>query len=319
MCFFSFKIKLLLRYSLFFSGIVTCIVSNIPHFTYGQDYRVQLTLAVTPPYTSKIDDYISQPNKIMATFMNSSFQPVEVYIQGSIQSEGGINVYTDPDFRMSPPLTLLPGLPYNLNRFNLEQVFDASHLVCQGITLNEVIYGNGLPEDYYTICMQAFDYETGEPLSAESPQGCSNSFLVLDLEPPIILSPADGTVFEPVTPQNFIFVWTRPPAAPDNTQFNLKIIEVLPSDRNINDAMRSASHPVFFETTVSVTSCLLGPANPILTEGKSYAWIVTAYDPSGKVVFRNNGMSEVSGFSYMAIDTIPAFRNDSITVGGKDK
>jgi hypothetical protein len=135
------------------------------------------------------------------------------------------------------PITLLPGVPYTLNRFNLEQVFDEDHLQCQGITLQEVLYRNGLPEDYYTICLQAFDNENGEPLSAESPLGCSNTFLVLDLEAPVLLSPADGTEFEPATPQNITFVWTSPPGAPENTMFNFKIVEVMPYERNINDAV----------------------------------------------------------------------------------
>jgi len=267
--------------------------------SYGvNSYIVLLNLQVSPPYTSKIDVYISQPNKIIATFANTSMEPVEVYVLGSIQSEGGINVFTDPDHRMDPPLTLLPGVPYTLNRFNLEQVFDEDHLQCQGITINEVLYGNGLPEDYYTICMQAFDYATGEPLSAESPQGCSNTFFVTDLEAPVFLSPADGTEFEPSTPQNIIFSWTRPPGSPANTMFNFKIVEVLPSDRNINDAMKTATHPVFLEATVSITSYLLGPAEPMLTEGKTYACMVTAYDPSGQAVFRNQGESGVISFSY---------------------
>jgi TANFOR domain-containing protein len=286
---------------------------------FGQANPVIVTLAVTPPYTSKIDVYISQPNKIMATFLNTSMEPVDVYILGSIRSEGGINVYTDPDFRMSPPLTLFPQVPYLLNRFNLEQVFDENHLQFQGISKEEVIYGNGLPEDYYTICLQAFDYSTGEPLSAESPQGCSNTFLVLDLEPPVLLSPVDGTGFEAVTPQNLIFAWTRPPGSPENTQFNFKIIEVMPYDRNINDAIKSASHPVFFETAVSITSYLLGPADPALTGGKTYACMVTAYDPSGQAVFRNNGMSEVVSFNYMVQDTVPMLTPDSMNVSTEQK
>jgi len=296
---------------------ICCILLSI--YIQGQPFPVIITIAVSPPFSSKIDYYISQPNKIMATFLNTSMEPVDVYVKGSIQSEGGINVYTDPDFRMTPQLTLLPGLPYNLNRFNLEQVFDADHLNCQGITFNELVYRNGLPEDYYTICLQAFDYETREPLSAENPQGCSNSFLVLDLEPPIVLSPLNGTVFEPVIPQNFIFMWTRPPGSPDNTQFSVKMVEVLPYDRDMNDAMKSASHPVFFETTVNVTSCLLGPDNPTLTEGKTYAWMVIAIDPSGQAVFRNNGESEVNSFIYEAPDTIPAFLPDSTNVSTEQK
>jgi TANFOR domain-containing protein len=262
----------------------------------AQPYPVMVTVAVTPPYPSKIDTYISQPNKIIATFLNISPEPADIYVLGSIQSESGINVYTDPGFRMSPPLTLLPGVPYTLNRFNLEEVFDEDHLECQGITLQEVINGNGLPEDDYTICLRAYNYQNGEPVSEESPLGCSNRFTVLDLEVPVLLTPPDGSEIEPVSPQNIIFSWTWPPGAPANTTFDLKIIEVLPADRNINDAFQSAAHPVFFETTVSVSSYLFGPSDPLLVEEKTYAWIVTAYDPSGQAVFRNDGESEVMWF-----------------------
>jgi hypothetical protein len=41
--------------------------------------------------------------------------------------------------------------------------------------------------------------------------------------------------------------------------------------------------------------------------------MVTAIDPSGQAVFRNNGESEVISFSYIETDTIPAVRQDSVT------
>lgn len=284
------------RFAFLLTGILIVLLTK------GQVNNVIITLAVTPPYSSKIDTYISQPNKIMAMLQNTGNRPVDIHLLGSVTSEGDISVYTDPGYRMDPPITLLPGVPYFLNRFNLEQVFDEEHLEAQGINLREVIYGNGLPEDTYTICLQAFDYTTGEPVSEESPQGCSNAFLVLDLEPPVILYPTDGTVIEPSLPQNLNVSWTRPPGSPDNTLFDFRLVEVLPSDRNINDAFQSATHPVFYETTTSVNSALLGPAEPALTEGKTYALQVIAFDPSGQAVFRNNGESEVVSFVYMKIE-----------------
>ena len=36
----------------------------------AQPMPVTITIAVAPPYSNKIDDYISQPNKIMATIIN---------------------------------------------------------------------------------------------------------------------------------------------------------------------------------------------------------------------------------------------------------
>jgi TANFOR domain-containing protein len=234
----------------------------------------------------------------MATLVNTSTESLDVYIGGLIQSEGGISVFTDPDHKMYPPVTLYPGVPYLLNRFNLEQVFNADHLVVQGITKNEVIYGNGLPEDDYTICLQAFNYDTGEPVSAESPQGCSNMFSVMDLEAPVILQPFTGDTIPPATPQNITFVWTYPPGAPSGIRFNLQLFEVLPGTRDINDAVKTASYPVFFEATVSFASYVLGPADPALVEGKTYAVMVTAFDPKGELAFRNYGNSEVIGFTY---------------------
>jgi len=55
---------------------------------------------------------------------------------------------------------------------------------------------------------------------------------------------------------------------------------------------------VFFETTVTVTSYLLGPSDPALVVGKKYAFAFTAIDPQNQVSFRNHGMSEICSFTY---------------------
>lgn len=282
--------------------IIILLYISMSFICTAQPNPVNITVAVAPPYSKNIDTYISQPNKIMATFLSSAQAPLDVYILGIFEGENGIRVYTDPGYKMYPPVTLLPGIPFTLTRFNLEQVFDEKHLISQGITLNELLHANGLPEDTYTICLQAFNYDTGEPVSEESPLGCSNPFLVLDLEPPVILFPADGAVIEPSLPQQLTFSWTRPPGAPDNTLFDFRLVEVLPSDRNINDAFQSAVHPVFYETTTSITSVLFGVTEPALIEGKTYACRVTAYDPARQAVFRNDGMSEVVSFIYMKVE-----------------
>jgi TANFOR domain-containing protein len=264
----------------------------------AQPYPVTVTIAVAPPYTSKIDDYISQPNKVMATFINTSSMARQVYVRGVITGEGGIRVMTDPAWKPSQPLTLQPGIPFRMNRYNIEQVFNADHLLYQGISKNEILYGNGLPEGDYTICMQAFDFGTNQSLSAEEPLGCSAIFKVSDLEPPVVIRPDCGDTIFVSTPQNLLINWTRPPNCPINTQFNIKVIEVLPGDRNINDAMRSAIHPVFFEKTINVSSYVYSAADPALVPGKKYAFAITAIDPAGKANFRNKGMSEVCWFVY---------------------
>jgi TANFOR domain-containing protein len=282
-----------------FKVIVILIVAVLFRTTLvAQPYPVTITIAVTPPYSPHISDYIGQPRKIMATLVNTVNEPVSVYLQGSVTGENGIRVYTDPAYKMPAPVYLSPMGTYFISQSNLEQVFNADHLKYEGISKNEIVNGNGLPEGDYVICLRAYNYTTGVPVSAEEPGGCSAPFSVTSVEPPVILQPVCGTEINPTTPQQVMFSWTRPPNAPVNTQYQLKIIEVLPGDRNINDAMQSATHPVFFEKVVPVTNYLLGPADPALVKWKKYAFMVTALDPSKKTVFRNNGMSEVCSFDY---------------------
>lgn len=299
---FRKRIRWLFR-SLFLTGPLSLIwlIYSVPVFSQAlkQEFPVHISVVVSPPYSKNIDAYISQPDKVMATFLSNAPAPVDVYILGVFEGENGIRVYTDPGYKMYPPVTLLPGVPYYLNRFNLEQVFDSENLVCQGITLSELIHGQGLPEDNYTICLQAFDYLTGETVSSESPLGCSNPFTVSDLEPPVILFPVSGQDIFAGDFQNINFVWTWPPGAPNSTRFALKIIEVLPADRNINDAFRSATQPVFFEKIIVSTNYLYGPSDPRLVPGKTYAFSITASDPLQKSFFRNNGESEIASFNFL--------------------
>ncbi|HAP00704.1 MAG TPA: hypothetical protein DCQ93_02155, partial [Bacteroidetes bacterium] len=73
--------------------------------------------------------------------------------------------------------------------------------------------------------------------------------------------------------------------------------EVIPQDRNINDAMNSATTPPFFETTTSIPLFVYTGANPTLEEGKKYAWQVTVSDANGKAYFLRDGKSEVCSFT----------------------
>jgi hypothetical protein len=190
-------------------------------------------------------------------------------------------------------------MPYSMTRSNVEDVFDANHLLFEGITKNHLLYGPGLPEGEYTLCLRAYDYNTNQPLSAEDPQGCSNSFTVTNVEPPEILQPVCGEEVMSTTPQAIIFSWTRPPGIPLNAQYNLKIIEVLPGTRNQDNAIQTANNPVFFSKDFLINTYLLGPLDQQLVPGNKYVVVVTVFDPAHNVNFRNNGMSPSCSFNYV--------------------
>ena len=286
----------------------------------GQSYPVRITIAVTPPYSTRISEYTSQPNKIMATVQSlAAGRPLSIYLSGSISSDGGVSISTRPGYKPAQPIILNPGTPMLLNMNNIGDIFNENNLVYAGITQEEIIYGNGLPEDSYVICLQAFDYATNQPLSEEEPMGCSAPFNITSLEPPVILQPLCQDTLRAIKPQNVLISWTRPVGAPFNTHYRLLMIEVLPSDRDINAAMNSASHPVFFETNVTANAFVYGPAQPTLVEGKTYAFQVTAIDPSGKASFRNGGTSEVCSFTWkkqLNVTINPQWNIDPQLIGG---
>lgn len=266
---------------------------------FGQTYSVSIFVTVTPPYTSRINDYVSQPNKIIVTVTS----PIDqlVYFAGKIteiengeEVPGGIMVSTNPLNKV------LVSLRKGTFRIKIDDIpiFDANNLVYQGISKNDLLYRGGLPEGDYRICLQAFDInDPTKPISEDSPQGCSNIFSVRNLEPPVILQPACGSELRAAIPQFINFIWTRPPGAPFTTKYNLKIIEILPNSRNVNDAIQSAGYPVFFEKTVDFNFYQYSPADPTMVAGKRYAYIVTAIDPVTQTRFRNYGMSEACSFT----------------------
>lgn len=291
----QYKRAMMLSYlivMIFFSSIVTKAQNN----------PILITVAVTPPYSTKISDYTSNPGKILVNVRNISPTggTASIYLTGAITSESGISVSTEEGYKPMQPLVIPPGGSVMLNVDNIGDVFDENHLNYTGITESEILYGNGLPEDYYTICLRAWNYLTDEPLSAEDPSGCCPPFHVADIEPPVITQPICGEDVNALTPQNLIISWTHPAGAPITSKYSLTVVEVQPSDHSPEDAMNTARRPAFFQTPdiITGTSFIYGPGQPALVEGKTYAFRITAKDPSGATRFRNNGQSEVCSFTW---------------------
>jgi TANFOR domain-containing protein len=274
---------------------ITMLLLCLLQTTMGQ---VDIKVSILPPYPSKVTDYASRPQQVVIIIRSMNNLAQDIQLRGSITGDNGVVLSVDPRYRSPAPIHLNGGQSLNLNASDISQLFDYNTLIYSGISKQTVILGNGLPEGNYQVCVQAYNYVNGQPLSSGQPLGCSNSFPVTSVEPPVIITPFDDQPVSALTTQNFPISWTTPAGAPPSTQYTVSMVEML-DNRNPNDAILSSTTPMFFQQTVTGSNLLLyGPAMPALTPGRRYALMVGAKDPFNSVTFRNNGRSAVTSFIY---------------------
>ncbi len=277
--------------------LMLLVLIGLPLFSLAQYYPVSVTSVVYPPFSPKLSYYLDHADKVNVTLINTSARPVDVYIQGHFTGDNGIDVSTEEGYKPELPITLVPNIPFQLSPSNIEKVFSLDHLVFSGITKDEAVRNQGFPEGTYQMCFRVFSYETNQPLSSEN-TGCSNPIFIQYVDPPVILYPTCGDTIDATPVQNLIFSWTTPPTAGIVYSYHFIMVEVQPGDRSPYDAIVSAGQPYFFETEVNSNQLIMGPAEPQLTEGRTYAFAVQAVDVSGEIQFKNYGTSEVCWFTY---------------------
>jgi TANFOR domain-containing protein len=267
-----------------------------------QSQNVTTTVSVIPPYSTKLTDYLDNPHRVTITFLYYtpiSVTTVNVKLVASIKGDNGVEISTGDDPIVLTPITLTSGVPKTLTVADLKTHFNPNNLIYTGTTKNEILNLQGLPEGTYQMCAKVVLFDPGGDIPVNSVEACSNSFSVADVEAPTIITPTEGQEFSLTTPQNIVFSWTVPAGAPVLTKYKLRIVDVIPSTRNVNDAMNTAVYPYFFEQTTSSNAFVYGPAQPLLKEGHTYAFTVTAYDLLNKTNFKNNGVSEVGSFEIL--------------------
>ena len=258
---------------------------------------LRINVQLLKPYPNKISDFQSNPNGVLITITNMSQSPYEVQLLGAITGDNNVRVYTPMNYRSKRAITVAPLAITTLSAADIADLFNVNSLVFAGTTREEALRMNGLPEGYYQVCLKAVDFVQRSPLSEDEPFGCSNVFLVSNLEPPVIIKPFSEEELTVQTPQNIIFNWSLPPGAPPSLQYEVRLVEV-PEGRNAFDVMRSSRQSFYERTVTGAPTMLYGPADPPLVPGRRYAMMVTAIDPFNSLVFRNGGRSEVIAFTY---------------------
>lgn len=276
---------------------------------------IVINLNILPPFSTKFSDYQNNPQTVILTVSNIGTTSRDVQLKGAIFSDNGISVSVKPHYKSSSPLTVQAGATITLNGTALSDIFDYHKLTYSGITAQEAIRRNGLPEGMYTICVDAYDYHN---LSVKLNSGGGTSCAMMNIsnvEPPTIISPFNAQVLVNTGLQAFPITWSTPPGSPPTIMYTVKIVEIL-GNKNPNDAMLT-TRPIY-EKEVMVNTVVYGPTDYQLVPGRSYAIMVSAKDPLEKVTFRNQGKSEVYAFTYGQADlAVPVVEAPLIAQGNR--
>jgi hypothetical protein len=276
--------------------IVTLLLA-ISGISRAQDFPVQVTTIVTPPYSLYLSDYASPENtalQVMVQLKELDRPEYRVKLRLTIEGQG-ITLRTKASY-VPRALVLQGGIPEMLTGPDLSGYLNPNNLEFIGTTQQAFMRTGMFPEGFYTFKVEVLDYVRGVLVSNA---GLGNAFIILN-DPPLINLPFNNDKITATDPQNIIFSWTpRHTASPNaafSTEYEFTLVELYPANRNPEDAIR-ASNSIYVAQT-SYTSLNYGVIEPLLIPGRKYAFRIRAFDTSGRDLFKNNGYSEVHVFQY---------------------
>ncbi|RZK60599.1 MAG: hypothetical protein EOO91_00760 [Pedobacter sp.] len=259
--------------------------------------QVNINVNILPPYSPYYSDYSgANAGKVLLFVRNLTSTQKRIKLTGELKGNNGIRISTKSTYVPLQPIILQPNETKQLNGAALRDVFDLNSLNVYGIDKVKLVQTSRLPEGDYTFCLQAVDMDNNQVITNTAPQGCTNVTIAYP-EAPILISPTNNNSVFSITPQSVVFNWINPGFAPMGTQYVLQVAEMPLISTDPNQVLNSVSFPLV-NKTLNGFSYVLSPADPPLILGKRYAWRVKAIDPSGRIVFKNGGISQANIFTY---------------------
>lgn len=278
------------------------------------EYPLVVSVNVMPPYGPKILDYWKTPGKVRVRICNNTQNSYSIYLAGFISSDNGVGASTSGT-PWNTPINIAPGFPVEFDLLSLQSYFGETPYTLTGINNIEDIRSGNLPEGNYQLCFRAYNNNfPNEPLSCDL-DGCSIPFSLVYPSSPQLLSPVCGGTESPVQESTLLFNWIPPSGAGVTAPvlYNFRLIE-LTAGISLTQALGatpalSQMYIGFQQSGLPMPSFQYSPALacPPLEDGKTYAWCVQAYDPTGQTIFQNSGFSEPCTFTYTKNDPLTLY------------
>jgi len=255
-----------------------------------------------PPFPTLLSAYENKGDDLLIMLTNTdAFQGYDLRFTGSIRGNNGISAILPGGYIPPQPLRLDAGETQTLTAIELLDFYpgisEGDILYSGGPSIDYLIQSQRIPDGNYTICLQALDYQSGQPLSLGSPSGCSNPILITTLEPPVILTPQDQEEVDRSFPPMINISWTPVVGAMVPITYDVTIAEV-PAGVNPYDAINTQNLRIYKEEDLMAPVLIYDESYPPLLDGKRYAIQVQAFDETQSVAIRNEGKSEVVTFTY---------------------
>ena len=263
----------------------------------AQVFPVNVQGQLIPPNSLKYGDYFeTRGNDVIytVTLNDPERETVQVRYRLTIRNNNSVVLFTKKQLN-SDIITLERGIPEMVTGNDLTFLFN-NLKARQSQSIPEF-----LPEGLNGICLQIIDVQTGAIISN---RGCAQGFFNF-AQPPRLQSPVCDVEIQQTETQNILFNWLPLHNASGNpinsVQYNFSIVEIGPGVQNPKDAFDAGAY--HYQTTLlNTNSFIYSDAEPILEQGKSYAWRVRAIalDDMGdsQPLFANSGFSEICTFSY---------------------
>ncbi len=289
---------------------IWCIV--LPLSLVAQPIRINVIVPNPPPIYWEA--YLEFEADILLILTNVSQQTQEIKLLPRLSSDRGLEANFRPAFQPLSPIVLAGGQSINLTYRDLRSIFgrpSQDDVQLSGISFDRLFESETIPEGNYTLCVEARDFNTNEPLSNNF--GCA-LFFVQQHEPPLIIHPYDEAHILPLEPQFVNFLWSVC-GIPGQTHYRFRLFDLdelglsNPNDAFLLDAVR----PYFEQDGLLANTLAYDLSLPPLIAGRHYALQVTAYDPAGQLLFAQNGQSQVHRFLYASPD-IPAPDSPAVSI-----
>lgn len=267
---------------------------------------ITVTINVLPPYPNYVDEVVEMGDQTIITLQNTDISSsYSVKLRAILSGNNGITVRTRESALPNTPIDMEPGETVVLTGEELSVFYNSyseNDFDFIGISEQDIINNQQLPDGSYTICLRAFDYQSDIPLSANSPSGCSQPFTVVSVDPPIITVPQNNTTVATTDPQFLNINWIPVSISLPDLRYRLEMVDLTDFPMNPYDAFETGDFLFFAQDDIMANTFLYGMEHPLLTPGHEYAIRVRAYRDGGPLNVSNDGYSDIVLFTYGETD-----------------